>query len=532
MLKKIIVLVLIVFLSACKAPDNQTKKKSIEITPKAPVTENVDLKNYSKVIYISIIADENGNGTKDSPYNSIKEGLKKIGDNGKTALLVAVGIYEENNLEIKSGTELFGGYCSKFKERNVEKNITIISGSKKDRIMRLSNNTRIDGFTLMKGQIRDKGAAIFTTAKNVTISNNVFANNKTLKPKPWNPKFWHETANDGGAIYCGDGAEVNIKNNLFVSNQTENGRGGGLAADNKCRLQIVNNVFLNNTAGLDDPMRSSDAGAVSIFRWSTADIDNNIFLSNTALAHNDAGGIWVALWSSANITNNVFVDNEAGDDAGAIFVGGQEHRYDAPLDKLPPKDKFFVSIAGNTIIGNRNASMNSGAMRLTMESRGEFVNNVTAFNNGIYFQRSEVLISGNTILDNFLLVETKEGLKPCVVKDNIIWADYKQNVEAEVSNNNMKYQVKDEDNYSKIPKFKNNGLNLTLASSNYFSKKSFTVLMLLNKKFAENELVNRVVKIGERWSVVKSNESNLIELWGNFAGETTITILPTYKIKR
>jgi len=445
--------------------------------------------------------------------------------------LIAEGIYEEDGLKIKDGTELFGGYCPKFKERNIEKYKTIISGSRKDRIMTLSDDTRIDGFTLMKGQIRDKGAAIFTTSKNVTVSNNVFAGNKTLKPKHWNPKYWHETANDGGAIYCSDGAEMNIKNNLFIGNQTENGRGGAVAADKKCHLKIANNVFLNNTAGLDDPMRSSDAGAVSIFRWSTADIDNNIFLGNTALAHNDAGGVWVALWSSANIINNVFVDNEAGDDAGAIFVGGQEHRYDAPLDPIPPRDKFFVSIASNTIIGNRNASMNSGAMRFTMEGRGEFTNNITAFNNGIYFQRSEVLISRNTILDNFLLVETKKGLKPFVVKDNIIWGDYKQDVDAEVSNNNMQYPIKEGKNYSKIPKFKNDVLNLNIASSNYSTKDSFTEMILLNKEFAENELVNRVVKVEERWSVVKANKSNSIELWGKFSGETTINILSTYRIK-
>ena len=43
--------------------------------------------------------------------------------------------------------------------------------------------------------------------------------NKTLKQKHWKPKYWHETANDGGAIYCSNEAEMNIINNVFINNQ-------------------------------------------------------------------------------------------------------------------------------------------------------------------------------------------------------------------------------------------------------------------------------------------------------------------------
>ncbi len=169
-------------------------------------------------------------------------------------------------------------------------------------------------------------------------------------------------------------------------------------------------------------MRSSDGGAISIFDWCDARIENNIVLSNKALASNDAGGIFIALWSSAVVKGNLFIDNDAGDDAGGLFVGGQEHRYDSPLDPLPPKDKFFVDVKENIFLGNKNSSMNSGAMRFTMESRGIFQRNITAFNNGIYFQRSEVKVSENIILDDFLFVETKKGLKKGEISNNLIWA--------------------------------------------------------------------------------------------------------------
>ena len=87
-------------------------------------------------------------------------------------------------------------------------------------------------------------------------------------------------------------------------------------------------------------MRSSDAGAVSIFNWSDAVIEGNLFISNIADSKNDGGAIFIALWSSAKVNNNLFVDNHSGDDAGALFVGGQEHRYGGlPLDPIPPKDQ-------------------------------------------------------------------------------------------------------------------------------------------------------------------------------------------------
>ncbi|VAX29472.1 hypothetical protein MNBD_IGNAVI01-2269, partial [hydrothermal vent metagenome] len=41
MLKKIIILVLILFLAACKAPDDQSEKRSVRVTLKGPVTEIV-----------------------------------------------------------------------------------------------------------------------------------------------------------------------------------------------------------------------------------------------------------------------------------------------------------------------------------------------------------------------------------------------------------------------------------------------------------------------------------------------------------
>ncbi|MFC2084254.1 hypothetical protein ACFLS9_04280 [Bacteroidota bacterium] len=513
-----------------QSPPNAKDVKDI-----SPTTININLSEYSRSIYVSYTSgnDLKGTGSINQPFATIGFTLQdlKPAENEKIAVLVSTGEYFDHSLTLSEGVHLLGGFSPGNWYRDIDNNRSIINGSGKGRILSAANNSVIDGFTITGGVIRDKGGAILCDGTSPRISNNIFSGNKTLKPEPWNPKFWHETANDGGAVYGRNGASPVIKNNLFVNNKTENGRGAAVAFDGNCKPKIIENVFLQNVAGLDDPMRSSDAGAVSIFRWCDTDIIGNVFLGNRSLSNNDGGAVFIALWSSGRINNNVFVDNACDDDAGAVFVGGQEHRYDAPLDPLPPRDKFYVSMANNVFMRNFNPSMNSGVMRFTMESRGDFKNNITAYNNGIYFQRSEVEVVDNVIMDNFLFIETKEGLGIGTVKDNLIWADFDLQIEANIINNNMKYIYEGNGNYSKRPVFDNDGFKLDVIASNSIRYKNYSVLSVLNKFFLDNELVNRVVKVGEKWGVVKSNDAESIQVWGDFSAVTELEILPTFSLK-
>jgi hypothetical protein len=286
---------------------------------------------------------------------------------------------------------------------------------------------------------------------------------------------------------------------------------------------------MDNKTGLKDLMRSSDGGAISIFDWCDAKIENNVLIGNRALASNDGGAIFVALWSSAQIKDNIFVANYSDDDAGALFVGGQEHRYDKPLDPLPPADKFFVNIEGNVFIANQNASKNSGAMRFTMESRGNFVNNIVAYNCGIYFQRSEVNVEKNVILDNLLFVETKEGLQQSNIRNNIIWADFDLRTNANTEDNILRDVDNLEGNISAI---KHDFIKIQALSVGYNRSQHNSTVYCTDTQLKENILVNRVVKAGEMWSVVKTNDSNTITIWGDLSGEIEFTILPTYHMLR
>ena len=532
-------MVLMWILISWSCADRQSRHANLdiefsEIDIPGQKNEQIDTKLYAGIFYVSQSGDDqNGNGSKGRPWKSIGYALKNCEGVNKTnrmAVFVARGVYNEDIIHMSSGVDLYGGFNPAIWERNVHEFPAEIRPAGKHRIMVAADDARLDGFVISGGVIRGNGAGIFCDGVSPEISNNVFRNNKTLKPDAWDPEYWHETANDGGAVYCVNGAAPVIRNNLFIENETENGRGAAVAANNRCKPIISQNVFLHNIAGLDDPMRSSDGGAVAIFDWCDAKIEGNIFLGNQALASNDGGAIFIALWSSAHVFNNILVDNESADDAGALFVGGQEHRYDAPPDVIPEKDKFFVTIANNRLFGNRNGSMNSGAMRFTMESRGEFKDNVTAFNNGIYFQRSEVAVKHNIILDNFLFIETKEGLEPGAIEDNYIWGDFKLTVPATVKDN----IIRDEHDEGLGRRqhylaFIDNGIRTDVLSCN-FNGRWLCTDILSKRVFKSNQLVNRIVRARNKWGVVRSNHENHIAVWGNLTGASELRILPTYDL--
>jgi hypothetical protein len=506
-------------------------------TASGPQTEPINKEDYVEIYYVAdnLGSDESGDGSIQKPWASINFSLSQISTasaENRIAILISAGDYSKSTIQMKECVDLYGGFSEKDWKRDITKYVSALSGDGERRIIISADNARLDGFYLTSGIIRGKGAGIFCDGVSPQITNNTFYRNKTLKPVPWKPKFIHETAHDGGAIYCENGASPLIKNNLFIKNQTENGRGAAIAMSNNCEGQIINNVFIENVAGMDDPMRSSDGGAISVFDWCNTEIEGNVILGNHADSKNDGGGIFIALWSSATVAKNIFVDNWSGDDAGALFVGGQEHRYESPLDPLPLKEEFFVSIKENTFLGNSHGGNISGAMRFTMESRGEFIDNIVSLSNGIYFQRSEVCILNNTILENFLFIETKEGLKKGKISNNTIWGDFSIKTEVAITNNNIKDGYPGEGNYSQDPIFKNDGFDITAEGLSYHPRKFYTEVYNSQYKFKPSSLIGRVAHAGGKWGVVRSNDEHSLTVWGDLSAEIQWTILPTYSLAK
>lgn len=385
----------------------------------------VDLKAYSTVLYVAQTGgdDIKGDGSRTKPFASIPAALEAAGrpaTNQRVAVLVSAGRYVQPTLALKSRVDLFGGFASPGGERNIFKYTTSLDGEEQTRIAIGADDTRLDGFFLVNGRVRGKGAALLCDGVSPVIAHCIFINNRTLTPANWNPPLLHETAHDGGAIMALNGSAVRVDHCLFYANTTECGRGAAFASDRAATPQIVASVFANNRAGLNDPMRSSDGGAISFFDWSRGEISDSVVVANEALTRNDAGGVFVALWSSPRIARNLIVANEAGDDAGGLFLGGQEHRYDGPLDTYPAADRFNIAVEGNVFIGNTNSSKNSGAMRVTMETRAHFTNNlITENSGGFYLQRSEIVGERNTVWQEWQFLEDKPSLGASKFTGNI-----------------------------------------------------------------------------------------------------------------
>ncbi len=596
--------VILAMITFCTAPDTSSDKL---MEPGRPVdlgrsTESIDMDHYESIYHVSSEGSDDAgstaagssaagststvssgvstlaDGSKQSPFTSIEEALRAIvgaGESAPRAILVSSGSYVCNAVQMKEYVDLYGGFDPVTWERDIAQNQTLLTGGEQSRVLLGADHSRLDGFYIMGGRYRGNGGAVYCEGTSPEISNNYFFRNSTLEPRAWNPEFIHEKAHDGGAFYAENGASPMIRNNIFVGNETENGRGGAVAFHGRCKGEIRNNIFLNNSAGLNDGFRSSDGGAVSIFDGCNTDVIDNLFIGNRALTNNDGGGLFVALWSSARIHGNYFFNNEAKDDAGSLFVGGQEHRYDSPLDPLPPAKDFFVSLQGNVIMGGKNPSMNSGAFRITMETRGELSNNLIAYNSGVYFQRSDLGIYNNTIIDNVLLLETKEGLNPCQLKNNIILgkmildtkADFKNNLVLEMGWGEPQKEIDpeagawmdqlgmDEVGIERTPasgspggdsgsrggesgtdgkasgarglEFVDDGLKLDIAGLMAGKDRTETRL-IVHGVFESNSLKNRIVQAGTRFTLIKENQGNEIILWDDLSPEREFIILPTY----
>lgn len=398
----------------------------LSAVPGPAASPAVDLTRYRVVLHVTAAQgdDIKGDGSLAKPLASVVRALELAGRPTATApvaVLVTQGRYAQPTFGLKPHVDLYGGFASPGGARDIYRHASILDGGEQNRIAIGSDYARVDGFHFQNGRVRGKGAALLCDGTSPTVTNCVFTNNRTLIPVPWNPPLLHETANDGGAIMCLNGAAPRIEQNIFYDNSTECGRGAALACDRAANPVVIGNVFANNRAGLADPMRSSDGGAVSYFRWSGGVFEDNVIVANESLTKNDAGGVFVALWSAPRITGNRFVANEGGDDAGGLFLGGQEHRYDAPLDPYPAADKFNITVERNVFVGNSNSAKNSGAMRVTMETRARFAHNLFAENaGGFYLQRSEITAERNTIWQDWRFLEDKPSLGASRFTGNIL----------------------------------------------------------------------------------------------------------------
>ncbi len=503
-----------------------------------PATTAVRLAKYDHVYYVSQSdgSDEFGNGAPDKPWKNLGYALEQISeshDQSRIALCVAEGRYFLREMALRENLDLYGGFERSRWHRDIDGHPTVLSGSNNHRVLVGANSVCIDGFVIEHGSVRGRGAAILCDGVSPTITNNRFIQNRTLAPADWNPRYLHELAHDGGAISCTSGASPTILNNLFADNGTENGRGGAIAFHGRCAGEVRGNVFLNNTTGNYDSHRSSDGGAISIVDWSSPRIVQNVFINNRALNTNDGGGIFIALWSSPIIESNIFVDNHSTDDGGALFIGGQEHRYDRPPDPLPSRDEYSVEISRNLLYRNRNRSLNSGGMRIAMQARVEVWNNVLAYGSQLNIQESEVKLVNNTVVAKAILEELPLS---GIFTNNIFCEEVQMVPEVPLRYSFLGEGSPGEGNLFGDPGIDDQTMSLKVSTFRYMPEQHVTVLTIPDdsvegSKLQEDKLVNRIVQSVDSWGVVKSHCDTRIMVWGELVPNEKIKIIPTFQLR-
>ena len=113
--------------------------------------------------------------------------------------------------------------------------------------------------------------------------------------------------------------------------------------------------FIENRTGTNDSMRSSDGGASYLSLIGPLPISRTTFFCTIGLLAETTGADYsLPSGPRRSSCGTSLFDNSSGDDASALFVGGQEHRYGEPQDPTPGEEQFFVRITDNLFVNNSN----------------------------------------------------------------------------------------------------------------------------------------------------------------------------------
>lgn len=529
-----------------------------DISKVGPVTEQVELKNYNQIFYISQIkgSDKDGDGSINKPWATLYYALEKVGNGSKDnliAFLVAKGTYSGFTLKMKSYVDLFGGFDENSWQRDIDKFPSIIDGERMRRVIVAADNSRIDGFTITKGLSRTHGGGILCDDTSPTISNCFITNNYVLEPENFNYNRIHQNGNHGGGIACLFNAVPVIRNNIFYYNETSIGNGGGIAfygwlrnpdapptkiVNNRMeggwQPQVINNIFIHNTSGVNDwgRTRSSNGGAISCSSESRPIIENNLIICNDAKGRSDAGGIYTENFSYPLIKGNWIVGNISDDDGGGIYTNHTGHAF----------------ITQNFIAGNWTVGKGAGGVRLSKESRATVTENIIVHNQtggGVQSVDSYMELINNVIMHNKGNVSLRYSnvfsyFAPTRIEKNIILEnenkiviELKDGEKIHFTNNILNEKVTGKENSFQQVELENSEIKIEIDKFEY-SYSTYQSVIKTPTSIGSKELSGRVFNSGDFWSVISKVEGNSIYLYGNIelrnVGKSGI-ILSNYKIR-
>ena len=449
---------------------------------------SVALRNYAHVIQV-------GPGEKDKTVAGALASIKDASAKNRYAVLVAAGTYRESRIPMKPWVDLYGGFApGDWKTRDVYQHAAILDAQKKGPVVIGADDARLDGFVITGGQQQSHGGGIVCDGVSPTIVNNVITGNLTLKPTI-GEGLGKQIANEGAGIALLSGSRAYVANNLICDNSTEVGNGGGITCRGNVQAKILRNVFCNNVAGSkDDTMfhgkvgsRSSPGGAIACSEESSPQISFNVIVMCSAPINNDAGGIWVEGNSLPPINYNWVVGNTSGDDGGGIYCMGNLYYTDSG-ERFDISPDGPVAVEDNLIAGNNTVRGGPGGVRASRFGRIDLRRNVIVANE-----------KGGA--------HAAEGAFICVMENNIM------------ADNGAKRDPA-------TPKFRLTG---EITGRKFDARSYVTEIGTSAALGKEHALAGSVVRVGKQWSVVKSNDSKTLLIWGKVTDEAAkVEILADY----
>ena len=447
-------------------------------------------------------------GWQQDHFNTIQEAIDLSGTFG--TIHVYNGTYKEN-LMVHKSVNLIGE----------DKNNTIIDGCQQNHVINISADyVNISEFTIKNssiGQGMNEIGGIYTTSKNLNISDNIILNNDI-------------------------GIKISNSTNSLINNNTilNNKRYGIILYDTKFTTVINNNISKNVFEGL----------------VLLASPINNIL--NNQIKYNSGNGIY-SLFSYANIIENNFISYNKADgvtlgdsDSNIIFFNNISNNDGTSIQIYESNQN---NIQNNQIIKNKNGGFVITFSRLNVLSKNVILNNddlgiylvgennfpLTIYNNisnnliknngnnGIIFDESyENIIYNNTILNHSLNGIYFEGSDDNQITNNtikysqkgvkIVANSYQNKIQANFLEFNSDGIFIDNSNINTIVKNKirncNNGIYLT-GSDNSMIGENFIVNNSYGIYFCDMSLYNSVI-----WNVIKNNQMYGMYLCGESSDNT------------
>ncbi|HOI28486.1 MAG TPA: right-handed parallel beta-helix repeat-containing protein [Melioribacteraceae bacterium] len=529
-----------------------------EISKIGPATEQIDFSKYKEIYYVDCVkgSDKDGTGSIDKPLASVIYALEKVvgaSAENRFAILVASGSYSGFTIVMKPFVDLYGGFQSGSWNREIKANKTLLDGQKMRRVVMGADNSCIDGFTIRNGLSKSHGGGILCDDTSPVISNCIIENNYVMEPDNFNYSRIHQNGNHGGGIACLYNSVPVIRNNIFYSNETSIGNGGGIAFYGWLRNDaapptkilsnrmeggwqplVANNIFINNTSGVNDwgRTRSSNGGAISCAYESRPVIENNLIICNQARGRSDAGGIYTENFSYPLIKGNWIVGNISDDDGGGIYTNHTGH----------------ALITHNFIAGNWTVGKGAGGVRLSKESRATVKDNIIVHNQtggGVQSVDSYMELVNNIIMHNKGNVSLRYSnvfsyFVPSLIENNIILdnenkisIELKEGEKINFRRNNLNEKVDGSNNSYNPVEFENNEIKIEIDNYQY-NPESYQTVVTIRTDTGRKDLTGRVFNSGDFWSVISKIEGNKIFMNGNVELRNPLKtgiILSDYKIR-